>query len=123
LAPDAPLTAEGLPVLVDLVFGPLLAPPSWLFVPGPQLPAPLRYQWTLTGVSAREQDIVIDGERVWVEPAGTAAATVTFHGDMETFVLLMFGRLPLAEALAQRRLVATGEATQVDAFAQWFRGA
>ena len=123
LAPDAPLTAESLPVLVDLVFGPLLAPPSWLFVPGPQLPAPLRYRWALTGVSAREQDIVIDGERVWVEPAGTAAATVIFHGDMETFVLLMFGRLPLSEALAQRRLVATGEATQVDAFAQWFRGA
>jgi uncharacterized protein (TIGR03083 family) len=123
LAPDAPLTAESLPVLVDLVFGPLLAPPSWLFVPGPQLPAPLRYRWALTGVGTREQDIVIDGERVRVEPAGTAAATVTFHGDMETFVLLMFGRLPLSEALTQRRLVATGEAAQVDAFAQWFRGA
>jgi uncharacterized protein (TIGR03083 family) len=123
LTSDAPLTAESLPVLVDLVFGPLLAPPSWLFVPGPRLPAPLRYRWALTGVGTREQDIVINGERVRVESAGAAAATMTFHGDMETFVLLMFGRLPLSEALTQRRLVATGEAAQVDAFAQWFRGA
>jgi uncharacterized protein (TIGR03083 family) len=123
LAPDAPLTAESLPVLVDLVYGPLLAPPSWLFVPGSRLPAPLRYRWVLTGVGACEQDIVIDGEKVRVEPVGAATATVTFHGDTETFVLLMFGRLPLSEALAQRRLMAEGEAAQVDAFAQWFRGA
>jgi hypothetical protein len=77
----------------------------------------------LTGVGACEQDIVIDGEKVRVEPVGAATATVTFHGDTETFVLLMFGRLPLSEALAQRRLMAEGEAAQVDAFAQWFRGA
>jgi hypothetical protein len=32
-------------------------------------------------------------------------------------------RLPLFEALTQGRLVAKGEATQADAFAQWFRGA
>jgi uncharacterized protein (TIGR03083 family) len=123
LAPDAHLTEETLPVLVDIILGPLLAPPSWLFVPGPRLPAPLRYRWALTGVGARAQDIVIEGERVRVEPVGTAPATVTFRSDTETFVLLMFGRLPLSEALAQCRLVAEGEATQVDAFAQWFRGA
>jgi hypothetical protein len=123
LAPDAHLTEETLPVLVDIILGPLLAPPSWLFVPGPRLPAPLRYRWVLTGVGARRQDIVIEGERVRVEPAGTATATVTFRSDTETFVLLMFGRLPLSEALAQRRLMAEGEVTQVDAFAQWFRGA
>jgi hypothetical protein len=73
---------------------PLLAPPSWLFVPGPRLPIPLRYRWALTGVGTCEQDIVIAGERVWVEPAGAATAIVTFHGGTETFVLLMFGRLP-----------------------------
>jgi uncharacterized protein (TIGR03083 family) len=123
LATDAHLTAETLPLLVDLIFGPFLAPPSWLFVPGPKLPVPLRYRWVLTSVGAGAQDIVVDGERVLVEPAGTVTATVTFHGDTETFVLLMFGRLPLAEALAQGRLVAEGEAALVDAFARWFQSA
>jgi uncharacterized protein (TIGR03083 family) len=123
LGSDAHLTAENLPVMVELIFGPLLAPPSWLFVPGPRLPVPLRYRWALMGVGAREQDIVIEGERVRVEPAGTAPATVTFRGDPETFVLLMFGRLPLPEALAQRRLVAEGAREQIAAFAQWFQGA
>jgi hypothetical protein len=79
LAPDTPLTAESLPVLVDVICGPLLAPPSWLFVPGPRLPAPLRYRWALRGVDAREQDIVIEGDRGRVEPAGTTPATVTFR--------------------------------------------
>jgi hypothetical protein len=77
----------------------------------------------LTGVGAREQDMVIEGDRVRVEPAGTAAATVTFRSDTETFVLLMLSRLPLPDALAQHRLVAAGETEQVDAFAQWFRAA
>ena len=58
LAPDASLTAESLPVLVDLILGPLLTPPSWLFVPGPRLPVSLRYRWALTGAGACEQDIV-----------------------------------------------------------------
>jgi len=123
LSPDASLTAESLPVLVDLILGPLLAPPSWLFVPGSRLSVPLRYRWALTGVGACKQDIVIEGDRVQVEPAGANSATVTYHGDTETFVLLMFGRLPLSEALEKGRLVADGEATQADAFAQWFRGA
>jgi uncharacterized protein (TIGR03083 family) len=42
LLPDAPLTAESLSVLVDLIVGPLLAPPSWLCVPGPGCPCPMR---------------------------------------------------------------------------------
>jgi uncharacterized protein (TIGR03083 family) len=123
LVADAHLTEESLPVIVDIIVGPLLAPPSWLFVPGPRLPVPLRYRWVLTGVGACEQDIVIEGDRVQGEPAGTAAADVTLRSDAETFVLLMLGRLPLSEALAQCRLVATGKAAQVDAFTQWFRGA
>src|SRR5262245_32897538 len=80
----APLTAESLPVMVDLIFGPFLAPPSWLFHPGPRLPAPLCYRWVLTGVGACEHDMVVAGDTVWVEPAGTASATVTFRCDTET---------------------------------------
>jgi uncharacterized protein (TIGR03083 family) len=123
LMADAHLADASLPILVNIICGPLLAPPSWLFSPGPRLSSSLRYRWVLTGVGAREQDMVIEGDRVRVEPAGTAAATVTFRSDTETFVLLMLSRLPLSEALAQGRLVAEGETAQVEAFAQWFRAA
>jgi uncharacterized protein (TIGR03083 family) len=120
LEPDAHLSDESVPVLVDVVLGPVM---RWLFHPGPRLPRPLRYRWVLTGVGGRETDMVVAGDTVSVKPAGGAAADVTFRCDTETFVLLIYGRLALPEALAQRRLVAEGEAEQVNAFAQWFRGA
>jgi hypothetical protein len=104
LVSDAHLTDESIPVIVDIILGPWLTPPSWLFHPGPRLPVPIRYRWALTGVGARQQDMVVEGDTVWVEPTGTAMATVTFRCDTETFVLLMLARLPLPAALAQRRL-------------------
>lgn len=123
LMADAHVTDASLPILVDIICGPFLAPPSWLFAPGSRLSTPLRYRWVLTGAGAREQDMVIAGDSVRGEPAGTVAANVTFRSDTETFVLVMLSRLPLSEAVAQRRLVAEGDTAQVDAFAQWFRAA
>jgi hypothetical protein len=78
---------------------------------------------TLTGGDPTAYDIVIAGDQATVEPATTAVAHVCLRCEPETCVLLMFGRLPLADALAQRRLVAEGVREQVAAFAQWFRWA
>jgi uncharacterized protein (TIGR03083 family) len=117
LEPDAHLSPESLPVAVGLVLGPLT---TWIFRPSPRLPVPLRYRFALTGAGARETDIVVTGDTASIEPTGAAAADVMCHCDTETFVLIMVGRLPLQAALAQGRLMATGEAAQVDAFAQWF---
>ena len=77
----------------------------------------------LTGGDIAAYDIVVAGDQATVEPATTAVAHVRLQGDPETFVLLLLGRLPLAEALAQRRLRAEGAREQVAAFAQWFWGA
>lgn len=120
LEPDVHLSAESIPVLLGLVRGPAT---HWLFRPGPRLPAPIRYRFALTGAGASDTDIVVAGDTARIEPAGTAAATVTCRCDTETFVLIMTGRLLLPDARAQGRLVAEGEAEQVDAFAQWFGGA
>ena len=90
--------------------------------PSPGLPVPIRYRFALTGAGARDTDIVVAGDTASIEPAGTAAATVTCSGDTETFVLIMTGRLRLPDAYTQRRLVAEGAAEWVDAFAQWFGG-
>jgi uncharacterized protein (TIGR03083 family) len=113
------LPAESLPVLLGLVCGPFT---RWLFRPGPRLPVPIRYRFALTGAGARETDIVVEGDTASIEPTGAAAATVTCRCDTETFVLIMSGRFPLPDALAQGRLAAEGEVERVDAFTQWFGG-
>jgi len=115
LESDAHLSDASVPVLVEVILGRVF---RWLFHPGPRLPTPIRYRVTLTGVDATEYDIVIAGDQATVEPAGTAVAHVLLWCDPETFVLLMLGRLPLSDALAQRLLVAEGAGEQVSAFAQ-----
>lgn len=118
LEPAAHLSDESLPIVIGLI--PQLL--GWSFWAGSRLPLPIRYRFDLTGPGASHSDIFVAGDTVRMEPVGGDTAHVTFHCDTETFVLLMLGRLPLPDALAERRLVAEGEAEQVDAFAQWFRG-
>jgi hypothetical protein len=120
LEPDVHLSAESLPVLLELVCGPLM---RWLFRPGRRLLAPIRYRFALAGAGARDTNIVVAGDTVSIEPAGTAVAHITCHGDTETFVLIMAGRFRLPDALAQGRLAAEGEMEWVDTFAQRFGGA
>ena len=98
-------------------------PLIWRFQPGQRLPTPIRYRVALTGGDTTAYDIVVAGDQATVEPAGTVVADVRLRCDPETCVLLMLGRLPLADALAQRRLVAEGAREQVAAFTQWFRWA
>ena len=120
LEADAHLSEASVPVVVEVSLGRAC---RWRFQPGPRLPTPIRYHVALTGGDPTAYDIVVAGDQATVEPAGTAVAHVRLWCDPETCVLLMFGRLPLADALAQRRLVAEGAREQVAAFAQWFRGA
>jgi uncharacterized protein (TIGR03083 family) len=120
VASDAHLSAASLPVVVEVSLGRAC---RWRFQPGPRLPTPIRYRVALTGGATPAYDIVVAGDQATVEPAGTVVADVRLRCDPETCVLLMFGRLPLADALAQRRLVAEGAREQVAAFTQWFRWA
>ena len=95
---------------------------SWAFWPGTHYATPVRYRFALTGSVPTELDIVVAENQARLEPAGTAHAHVRCSCDTATFVLLMYGRLPLARALATGRLGMDGEAELVTAFAQWFRG-
>jgi predicted lipid carrier protein YhbT len=47
---------------------------------------------------------------------------VTFRCDTETYVLLVYGRLPLDDAMRSGRLVVEGDRELALAFGQWFRG-
>jgi hypothetical protein len=120
VASDAHLAEASIPVVVEVSLGRAC---RWRFQPGPRLSTPIRYRVALTGGDTTAYDIVVAGDQATVEPAGTVVADVRLWCDAETFVLLLLGRLPLADALAQRRLMAEGAREQVAAFAQWFRWA
>ena len=120
LEPEAHLSNESLPVLMDMVPGQLT---RWIFSPGPRLPAPIRYRFELSGPGCRDSDIVVEGDKASMEPAGTGQADVTFRCDTETFILMAFGRLATDTAIAADRLAIQGDNRLALEFQRWFPGA
>ena len=119
LEPEAHLSDESLPVFMDMVPAQL---ERFIFRPGPRLPAPIRYLWELTGSGASDSDIVVEGDKASMGPAGTGQADVTFRCDTETFVLIAFGRLTIDTAIAANSLTIQGEDRLAREFQRWFPG-
>jgi uncharacterized protein (TIGR03083 family) len=116
--PEAHLAPESLPAFLELIPGVL----QWAFWPGAQRSAPTRYRFEVTGSIPLKIDIVAEGDQTRLEPAAAAQANVTFHCATEPFVLLLYGRLTLPQAIAAGRIAAAGERELIPVFAQWFRG-
>jgi uncharacterized protein (TIGR03083 family) len=116
--PGAGLSPSSLPAFLDV----LRVAMGWAFWPGTQYATAVCYRFTLTGSVPTQFDIVVAENQARLEPTGTARAHVCCRCDTATFVWLMYGRLPLARALATGGLEMDGEAALVTAFAQWFRG-
>lgn len=119
LEPDAHLSDDSLPVLMDVAPGQLT---RFIFSPRPRLPAPIRYRFELTGAGASDSDIVVEGDKASMEPAGTGKADVIFHCDTETFILIAFGRLTTDAAIAADRLTIQGDNRLSLEFQRWFPG-
>jgi hypothetical protein len=117
--PEAHLSDESLPVMMDVVPGQL---ERFIFCPCPGLPAPIRYRWELTGVGARNSDITVVGDKARVTPAAAEKADVTFHSNIETFVFITFGRLTIEAAIGAERLTIQGDKKIARQFQQWFPG-
>ena len=114
---EAHLSDESLPVLMDVVPGQLI---RFIFSPRTRLPAPIRYRCELTGAGARNKDIVVEGDKAGMEPAGTGNADVTFQCDTETFNLIALGRLTIDTAIAADRLTVKGDSSLALEFQRWF---
>ena len=76
----------------------------------------------VTGVGARNSDVVVEGDKATVESAGTGKADVTFQCDAETFILVAFGRLTIDTAVAAHRLTIQGDHSLAVEFQTWFPG-
>ena len=89
---------------------------------GADLSLPGRYRWERPQVVPRRYDIVGEAGAYRIAPASDAVADVTFRGEAEPFVLLLYGRLTLESAIATGRLRTEGEPGLVAAFARWLTG-
>jgi uncharacterized protein (TIGR03083 family) len=123
LNPSASLAPAGLPAMMDLIATSLTSGfLRWAFRPGDRLPTHLRYRFAVTGVVPAQTDIVVEGETARLEAAQQVPATVTFRCDTATYVLLMYGRLSIAAAMADTRLEVQGDSEAATRFGQWFQG-
>jgi uncharacterized protein (TIGR03083 family) len=118
LEPEAHLSPESFPAFLEG----MTATVGWACWPGMQRAALTRYRFEVTGPVPRRTDIVIEGDQARMEPGETAQANVTFCCATEPFILLLYGRLPLSDAIAAGRMTAEGDEGLIPAFAQWFRG-
>ena len=117
--PAARLAVESVPALMQGLA--LQIGPPWdaAFGQDAGRSRPVRSRWDVTGVVPGRYDIVGENGMCRIEPASEAVADVTFRGEAETVVLVLYGRLTLEAAIAVGRLRPEGEPGLVAAFAQW----
>ena len=93
VAPEASLAPGSLPALLELIATSRTSGfLTWAFRPGARLSAPVRYRFEVTGAVPSRVDIVVAGDHAHIAEAGDTSASVTFHCDTETYVLVMYGR-------------------------------
>jgi uncharacterized protein (TIGR03083 family) len=123
LEPDARLSPASFPAILATISESIASGSlRWAFWSGPKPAMPVRYRFVITGPGPDKPDLVIDGETIRMEDAGTATPNVTFRCDTETYILLVYGRLNLDAAITSGRLGVAGDRQLASAFGQWFRG-
>jgi uncharacterized protein (TIGR03083 family) len=119
LEPSAPLAPDALAAILDF----FSECPHWFFLPDARLSTPVRYRFAFTGALNRQWDIVVEGDQAHIGPAADATpANVTFACEVETFVLMMCGRIGFDAALGDKRIIPTGDMAVMQAFTKWFQG-
>ena len=99
--------------------------PRWVsnaFMPGLELPTPTRFRFDVTQPVAVREDYLVTGDEFKVETGQQDPADVTFKCDTGNYILLIFGRLDVAEAVANGRLTVEGPGDLAANFTQWFQG-
>lgn len=110
-----------LPESLSILMGRIPAMMSASFQPATRLQAPIRFRFKVTGAFPAEHDLIIEGDRLRVEPIGKTDAQVTCRCDTETFALLMSHRLSPQIAITGGRLVVDGDRELMMTFGRWFK--
>lgn len=119
LDPEYRLSPAAVAVLIDTV--PRAVRRAFRADPG--LTEPLRFRFELTEPVAAAYDLLFSREGAALERAAAGQpAAVTFRCDGETYVMVMYGRLEPAAALAAKRLSYSGDAALAESFGGRFVG-
>lgn len=116
------MSEDSLPALLDWIPLRLSLPQLATFRLNFAPAGPVRYRFSVTGPVPRTHDIVVEDNICRMEPAGTSVADVTLRRDTDTFVLLMYQRLPLDTATGSGRLTVEGDRALVSALDRWLKG-
>jgi hypothetical protein len=114
----AALSERPLPVLVGLA-------QRWLsntFRPAPRLAAPVRYRFDVSGPAPVQQDVLVSQDSLHLEPVADRGADVTFRCTTGDYILLVYGRLPMDQAVDTGRLEIEGNRAQASLFTTLFQG-
>ena len=122
LEPVFHLSPDSVKVLVQHTPRRLGRPHRAIFPLPPEFPDPVCFRWELRGAAVDTYDIVVEYGRCRMEPAAASVAQVTFRGEAETFILLLYQRLPLMMAIATGGLVVDGDGELTAAFDRWLQG-
>jgi hypothetical protein len=120
--PAVRLCVESLPALMQGIALQLGPPWGTAFGQDSGLSRAVRSRWEVTGVVPGRYDIVGENGTCRIEPASATVAHVTFRGDTETCVLLIYGRLSLGSARASGCLRTEGAPELIAEFERWLRG-
>ena len=116
--PEYHLSDDSLPALFNTVPRAIRR----AFRPDPARTPPTRYRFVVDGAGQAVQDIVLDERGGRRESPGGAQADVTLRCSAETFILVMFGRLRLDNALSDGRITYDGPERLVAALGRAFVG-
>lgn len=114
----AAVSEQPLPVLVHLA-------QRWLsstFSPEPRLAAPVRYRFDVPGPVPIRQDVLVSRDSFALEPTADADADVTFRCHTGDYILFVYGRLHLDQAVDTGRLEVVGNHDRAALFPTLFRG-
>lgn len=76
----------------------------------------------MTGPVTATADILLNADGASVASASQAEADLTFRCDTSTAILVIFGHLPLADAIVDGRVQVEGEQELAITFGQSFQG-
>jgi uncharacterized protein (TIGR03083 family) len=106
---------------------PILVPQAqrWLantFRPASHLTAPIRYRFDISGPATVQQDVLVTRDEFRIEPVTATLADVTFRCSAGTYLLFVYGRVPLEQALRTGGMEMEGDREQAVLFNTLFQG-
>ena len=116
--PQASLSEDSLPALVKTIPRAVRR----AFRPDANRTRTLRYRLNMTEPVAATTDILLNADGASVEADSQVEADVTFRCDTATAVLVIFGRVKLADAIADGRIRVEGDRELAITFGQSFQG-